>query len=218
MSDLRPLCLMSIPNSGSTWLAELISQHTHFDRYAMEFFNPLRNMQHLTRLQAFGCELIESFTQIARPIDTVSFHSLIRDLWRPAGFNFTKEVFSPFKLPAFAEYFDCFVLLRSFADSFPPSRLRMWSFYEHAWHALRVIHGAYEYDEHNLLDRCVRAHHEMSDQLIRDASERRIPIVRYDQLFDDRALPGVMARALHMREAPPALIDAIRATRTWRSA
>lgn len=60
MNERKPLLMLSLPNSGSSWLAELIAANTSWNRYFMEYFNPLRNIVWYHELsKGFGCELID---------------------------------------------------------------------------------------------------------------------------------------------------------------
>lgn len=163
------LLMMTLPNSGSTWLAEVIAKHSSWNRYCMEFFNPIRSPKHfLTLSRNFGCELLQCYRNIAEPGDEMIDHD-IRESWGIEDFNFTKEVFSPFKLEAFMRHFRCFVLLRDLGDTFPPKRARIWSFYEHAWFALReqgMVDGRATHFE----ERAMQAHGVMYQAIAVDAA------------------------------------------------
>jgi hypothetical protein len=177
----------------------------------MEFFNPIRNPVHYTRLaQHFGCELIECYRNIATG-ERPGLEQTITETWNAASHNFTKEVFSPMKLGAFAKHFRCFVLLRATADSLPPKRLRVWSFYEHAWHALRE--AGIPLRETTLEARARAAHEWLSEELAADARRLAVPVIHYRELFaaDDRVRETV-ARAIG--ECAPALLAAVVASRT----
>ena len=179
----KPLCMLSLPNSGSTWLAETIAAHSRWSRYAGEYFNPVRNELWYPQLsKQFGCELISCYRNIARAGDRWIVDD-IREVWKNSGYTFTKEVFSPYKLPAFSQVFRCFVLLRDAADTFPPGRARVWSFYEHAWHALREqgLVGAGWGDRVSQL--ALAAHAAMTRALTVDAIAQGVPIVQYRDLF-----------------------------------
>ena len=103
--------LNTLPNSGSTWLGEIIGRA--LGRSHLEYFNPLQNPARERQLVwNFGCELAGCFDNIASPGDE-HVHDDIRASWGADDFVFTKEVFSPFKLPAFAEHFECAVLTRT---------------------------------------------------------------------------------------------------------
>lgn len=185
-----PLLMLTLPNSGSTWFAELIAQHTRYDRYRMEFFNPIRSPQHYMMLRRqFGCELADCYSNIAEPGDEL-IDEEIRSAWGAENLNFTKEVFSPYKLASFTRHFRCFVLLREAADTFPPKRVRVWSFYEHAWFALCRAGLAKEGNAMHFEERARQAHRIMSEAIRADAATLAVPIVEYRDLFEDKGLPA----------------------------
>lgn len=210
------LLMLSVPNSGSTWLAAMIAAHSRWSAYRPEFFNPIRSQEHFAALaQHFGCELVECYRNIASPGDE-RIHDVIRTTWKASGLNFTKEVFSPFKLGAFAQHFRVFVLLRSAEDTFPPHRLRVWSFYEHAWHALREAGlVSAKSTARTIAERAIEAHSIMTVALEHQAHEHGATVIRYRELFDDSIMERRIAEAIG--ECPKALADAIRRTRLLRA-
>jgi hypothetical protein len=176
---VKPILMLSLPNSGSSWLAETIAESMRL-RYFAEYFNPLRNeTRERLLLRDFGCELVGAAHNIASP------HGLsdaeFAKSWGEDRFEMTKEVFSPFKLEWYMRHFECFVLLRNERVSFPPKRLRIWSFYEHAWHALaaRGLAG----HQLSVRDRALEAHRVMRGQLIADARRLSVPVLEYDELM-----------------------------------
>lgn len=196
---MKPLLMLTLPNSGSTWLAEMIAAELGLN-YAMEFFNPVRNTKHQAVLsRQFGCERISCYRNIAIAGDE---DGLIDDdiiaTWGAEHYNFTKEVFSPFKLAAFVRHFRCFVLLRSAALTFPPTRLRIWVFYECAWHALKERgHPGVSKQLQAMESRAIEAHAIMTARLRADAAWLDVPIIEYEALFaDESALNATLARAL----------------------
>jgi hypothetical protein len=206
------LALLSLPNSGSTWFAQQIAEHTDWNRYRMEFFNPLRNPKHYSRLaQHFGCELISCYSNIATG-DCHGIDADIRATWGEEDYNFTKEVFSPFKLPVFARNFRCVVLLRAEEDSFPPDRARIWSFYEHAWYAL--CEAGIKLRGDTVEERARSAAACMSRRLEADARALEIPVIHYRDLFNDGMLRTTLQGALG--ECTDELYASIRETRKMR--
>lgn len=208
---MQPSLLMqTLPNSGSTWLADVIAKHTRWNRYCMEFFNPIRTPKHYATLSRnFGCELHACYRNVADPGDELIDHD-IRTSWGVEDFNFTKEVFSPFKLEAFARHFRCFVLVRDAGDTFPPKRLRIWSFYEHAWFALReqgLVDGRATHFE----ERALQAHGVMQSAIVLDAQRLGVPIIRYRELFNDEGLAARLEEAIG--ECDGSLLTAIQESR-----
>jgi hypothetical protein len=208
-----PLLMQSLPNSGSTWLADMLAKHLPDCRYSMEFFNPARNERYETTLsRQFGSELIASYRNIASAGNEFISDD-IRNTWGRERFTFTKEVFSPYKLGAFNAHFQCFVLLRSAAESFPPSRPRVWAFYEAGWWSLReagiTVTGA------TMRERALSAHAVMSARIREDAAMLNVPIIDYQDLFGPReTVRATLQWALSGSEhVTAALVAEIMATR-----
>jgi hypothetical protein len=211
MNWTKPLLMMTMPNSGSTWLAKLLAEHLPGCRYYdKEFFNPVCNLRHEHTLRRnFGSELVSCYQNIAstggRDIDED-----IAATWGAENYNFTKECQSCFKLEAFLRHFRVFLFLRPEAESFPPNRARVWSFYEHAWHSLR-------YQGHSLkaettVDRALEAHRVLYAHMISDAERHCVPVIFYGDLFEERErLRQRLAKALSYDGDD--LIDAVIATR-----
>jgi hypothetical protein len=131
--------------------------------------------------------------------------------WGAESFNFTKEVWSPFKLEAFSRHFRCFVLVRSEEESFPPSRARVWSFYEHAWHALKLRGvGLFETTIHG---RAVEAHTIMQRRVIADADWLGVPVIRYEELFEDHSAVAACLRRAFGDDVSDAVVAEVVATR-----
>lgn len=194
MSD-DTLLMISLPNCGSTWLADLIAAHTPYSRYFQEYFNPIRQPAHYELLRTqFGCELVDCYRQIAYPGDKFTAE-IVRKTWGRSGFNFTKEVFCAFKLERLAPHFSqTFVLLRDEADSFPPRRARAWGFYEHCYYAIaerQAVTPAATFE-----GRARIAYRIMRERLERDAGRLGVQVVQYRDLFDDVAGPPALARAI----------------------
>jgi hypothetical protein len=190
---MKPLLMLSLPNSGSTWLGEVIAESLGL-RYFAEYFNPLRNPDHEEVLcRNFGCELATCYQNIASPGDH-NIDSDIRGTWFTEEHEFTKEVFSPFKLEAFSRHFECFALLRRPELVFPPTRLRIWSFYEHAWVALHTRNGL---AARTCRERAREAHAVLAQQIRDDARRLNVPLIEYDDLFGCRAtVERALTRAL----------------------
>lgn len=181
MTD-KPLLMLSMPNSGSTWfallLAEFLPGHRYYDK---EFFNPVCNMKHERVLRRnFGSELASCYRNICSPGDA-RIGADIEATWGKENYTFTKECMSPFKLDAFLPYFGVFLFLRTAANTFPPKRVRVWSFYEHMWHSLR------DHDwpvTATALDaRCWEAHHIIQCVMIDTAVARGVPVLWWEDLF-----------------------------------
>ncbi len=188
----RPLIILSLPNSGTTWLATTIAKHRP-GRYYDEYFNPVLNHRHQVKLRrVFGSELACCYRNIARG-DGPEVDEVIRETWCRDEYSFTKENYSPFKLRSFVRHFEVVVLLRHTAGVFPPSRGRVWSFYEHSWQALKD--AGHEMVEVSLRARAMEAHALMARELRRSADELQVPIIYYEDLFNDTLMHESLRRA-----------------------
>lgn len=193
MTANKPLLMLTMPNSGSTWLARVIAENLPGCRYYdKEFFNPVCNMKHEVLLrQSFGSELASCYLNIATD-GGPGIHDIIKATWGAEDYNFTKECQSVFKMRAFMEHFRVFVFVRSEAESFPPRRARAWSFYEHAWFALQA--QGYELSAFTTEDRAREAHRVLYTKLLSDAHLHGVPIIRYSDLL--KADAGALREAL----------------------
>jgi hypothetical protein len=187
----KPLMMVSLPNSGSTWLAEMIAKHVPGLRYYdKEFFNPVCNLKYADKLsEFFGSELVECFRNIVSE-DATGIDRVIEATWGNEEYTFDKECQSALKLPVFMRHFRCFVLLRD--NPFPPSRARVWSFYEHAYWALHESDYAIE-EEVTLVGRARAAHAWLRARLLHDAMRLEVPVLHYEALMRDD-LAGLKAR------------------------
>ena len=211
---MRPLLMLTLPNSGSTWFASLLAEHIpDCSYYSKEFFNPVCNLKHeLVLRRNFGCELVECYRNIATPGDE-HIDDDIRLTWGAEPYTFTKECNSAFKLPVFDRHFNCFVFLRKAENTFPPGRVRVWSFYEHAWFALREagygLHGV------TTKDRAVEAHAILTEVILRDAARLKVPVINYEEVMSDPA--SIMGRLRSVTAVSDSLVGGIAAT-GWQRA
>lgn len=193
----KPLLMLTMPNSGSTWLANAIGKSLPGCRYyEKEFFNPVCNMKHeLVLRRQFGSELLDCYRNIATPGDA-TIHDDIRATWGAEKYTFTKECQSCFKLPVFLQHFKVFVFVRSAAESFPPRRARVWSFYEHAWWALKA--QGHVLNAVSTPDRALEAHRILYDRLLSDAAAHDVPVIHYSELFtaDPETLRATLAKCI----------------------
>ena len=179
---MKPLIILSLPNSGTTWLCGLIAKHSRA-KYCDEYFNPVLNHRHEQELRTvFGSELACCYRNIATPSSAV-VEQVIEKTWMRDGYELTKDNYSPFKIESFSKCFRCVVLLRHTAGVFPPSRIRVWSFYEHAWQAL--CESGHEMNELSIRARAMEAHWLMASHMRKDAARLGIPVLYYEDMFDD---------------------------------
>lgn len=176
----RPFLLLSLPNSGSDWLASCIVAATGWRYYRKEFFNPLTNPDCADELlKAFGCELVTGSEHLCT-CDRAAVSAAVQATWPRDTFDFNKEVWSFAKLPALVEHFNCMVLTRSGASLFPPSRLRVWQWYDAIWHQLprngRPLFAV------SPRTRAVEGHAVARDMLLRDALAYEVPCLDYERI------------------------------------
>jgi hypothetical protein len=177
----KPVLMLSLPNSGTSWLAQTIADNWPGCRYFREYFNPVCNLKHEAKLcTAFGSELVDAYPHIGREW-TLTTERVVDETWfsEPEPYTFTKEIYSPYKLEGFLRRgFHVFVMLA--ANVFPPSRVRVWSFYEHIWQSLRF--NGVNVNERTLEGRAREAHRMMSALLEVDAASFGVPLLRYEEL------------------------------------
>ncbi len=176
-NERQGYCLLSLPNSGSTWFAKCLAEQLRVP-YFMEYFNPLRNFARYGELsRGFGCELLSCSRWIAdSPGDDV-LDEVWERTWCLDGFQFTKEVFSATKAAWFARRFHTAILISEECLVFPPTRLRVYSFYEHA-----ICQATANAPEH-VSDRSRFAFRHLRERLLADAQESGIPVIQYRDLL-----------------------------------
>ena len=179
--------MLSLPNSGTDWLCRILAKHGRGDGlryYDKEFFNPICNLKHATVLEGpFGCELASCFENIGvrSEYQARDLEAAYRATWEIEGYNFDKENFSALKVPFFAQHFDIVFLYRPADNVFPPSRLRVWAWYDAIYTAM-VAKGVIEADQLDLQGRALAAHKACWD-IMRDAAKRfGAPILDYETL------------------------------------
>lgn len=211
---MKPLLMQTLPNSGSTWFGSLLAQHIPGCNYfAKEFFNPVCNLKHEMVLRRnFGCELVSCYRNIATEGDQ-HIDDDIRATWGAENFTFTKECNSAYKLPVFLRHFNCFVFLRSAENSFPPGRVRAWSFFEHAWFALKE--QGYFLKAESTEDRAKEAHSLLTEKILRDARRFNVPVIHYEEVMDNPA--AIMDRLRLVTEVEDGLVEGIKATGWYRA-
>ncbi len=155
--------MLSLPNSGTDWLCRILAKHGRGDGlryYDKEFFNPICNLKHATVLEGpFGCELASCFENIGvrSELQARDLEAAYQASWEMEGYNFDKENFSALKVPFFAQHFDIVFLYRPAYNVFPPSRLRVWAWYDAIYTAM-VANGEIKADQLDLQERALAAH------------------------------------------------------------
>ncbi len=174
--------ILSLPNSGSDWLADVICQSSGLRYFRKEFFNPICNARHGDRLaDGFGCELVGCYKNIAAPYDVDELDRIYSETWEGSGYDFNKEVFSPFRVGWFARHFQIVVLVRSIEGVFPPARLRVWQWYEAIWQSIAYSFQPLPLD--TMVARALAGYQTAHTAMVRDAAELGIHVLRYDDLI-----------------------------------
>lgn len=206
----RPIALLSLPNTGTDWFADLLLRQNPALRYYREFFNPICNPKYENELnKAFGCEMVENYRLLARPY--CPCEDVYWCTWAREEYNFTKENYSAFKLDWFSLRFDVFVLYRPAELTFPGERLQVKTWYDAMYGSLVKNKWGLERDVRSLVDfacqqadtvnkRQVAAFVIYYFKLLKDAQRYGVPVLDYNQLMLAsteelsrvlRGLPGV---------------------------
>jgi hypothetical protein len=209
----RPIALLSLPNTGTDWFADMLLRQNPRLRYYREFFNPICNPLYENVLnRAFGCEMVDNFAMIAKA--NGHHESVFQQTWAKEHYNFTKENYSAFKLNWFVMHFDCVVLYRKAELSLPGTRLPVKTWYDAMYCSLLRNRWTLEPDVRVLVDfaaneadtiakRLVAAFVIYYYKLLKDAHLHNVPILDYERLMD---LP-VADLASYLRGVP-AVADA----------
>lgn len=193
----RPIALLSLPNTGTDWLAGLWLRQNPALRYYREFFNPICNPKYENDLnKAFGCEMVENYRMLAEPY--CPCEEVYWRTWAREEYNFTKENYSAFKLDWFSLRFDVFVLYRRVELTFPGERLQVKTWYDAMFWSLVKNKWGLESDVRSLVDfACQHADTVNKRQvasfviyyykLLKDAHRCSVPVLDYDQLMRSSA-------------------------------
>ncbi len=177
--------VLSLPNSGTDWLCPILAKHSggrlrYFDK---EYFNPITNWKHTDVLAlAFGCELVTCYKNIAASWSGPQLDAIYRATWERSGCNFDKEVFSPFRVDWFAERFDVVIMQRPTDEVFPPSRARVWSWYDAVYHSLAEAGHVLSSARPALEERARLAHKVCQSHMLHEATRLQLPVLSYRTL------------------------------------
>jgi hypothetical protein len=135
----KPVLLAALPSSGSAWIADCYAAAYPDQRCTREFFSATYNWRMAKRLeQDCGDMMLATIPLLTTSLDCDRVERLLQDTWGQVGFEFTKECHLAWSLESFAEFFECIVLVRSFASTFPPQRARVIRWYEHLYWSLAM--------------------------------------------------------------------------------
>jgi hypothetical protein len=183
----KPLMMMTLPSSGSTWLADVIVRELGLVAHqkSCEFFQPLTNLALYEPLsKCFGSENPSCMDNIMTMPKQDDFDFAVKQFHKH-GYTFCKEVFQFFHTPLFVRHFDVFFLYRSAEHTFPPSRLRVLSWYDAIATAIENKVGN-RFSRTNLLARAIESHEWCWGYLIKGYAESYgLPILNYETIAND---------------------------------
>jgi hypothetical protein len=137
--DMDGLLLAALPSGGSDWVAQCLLEADDSLVYFREYFCPYVNWQDAEQLEnVVGDTMFCNTKRMGQNTTTEKVNQLLDGTWRKTGYTFTKENYIAFQLEQFAQFFTTVVLVRSFNDTFPPSRRRVIGWYEHFYAAMLV--------------------------------------------------------------------------------
>lgn len=110
--------LVSMPKSGSNFFANTLVSINPAISYLHEYFNKIQTEQMANFLNVPFTRKYEEFF-FALEITPDQFEHMYNVTWKHEAANFTKEVFSAFRIPLFQEKFTMFALYRHRKYTFP---------------------------------------------------------------------------------------------------
>ena len=177
--------LLSVPNSGSDWLAPLLAKAEGLNYFDKEFFSPICNQKYREVIASgFGCEMVSNYHMIGVDWKRQQpyLESLYRKTWERETWTADKEVFAFRKIGFFAPRFRCIALHRSRDLTLPPKRRRVQVYYDAIYWALDRPPGP------DLKTRVLRAFDQASAELLQACADFSIPVLDYAVLcFGDAA-------------------------------
>lgn len=196
----RPMMMLTLPSSGSTWLVDLIVDTLPWAKAhqkSAEFFAPLTNLPMYAQLaDSFGSENPGCMDNIARMPDRAKFKAAV-DAFHGNGYTFAKEVYQFFHTPLWIEHFNVFFLYRSPEKTFPPKRLRVLAWYDAIGTAIENQIGA-KFTKDSLLARAIQVH-TYCWQYVIDGYVKAygLPVMDYDAITtgDEATISAELAKA-----------------------
>jgi hypothetical protein len=216
--------ILSLPNHGTDWLCGILAKHGRGDAlryYHKEFFNPICNPKYAGVLEgAFGCELASCYRNIgiASRDQEAELEAAYNLSWQCEHYNFDKENFSAMKVPFFARHFQLAFLYRTIDNVFPPSRLRVWAFYDAIYTALAASGVVQDGEQLDLEGRALVAHAACWGEMRRQAELIGAPILEYEWLCKPESLDellhhlsrGWMGEAIDVPAAAAEILESAR--------
>jgi hypothetical protein len=200
----RPYALLSLPSSGSDWLARVICGGIDATMTSKELFNPMCNLENYdTLIKCFGCESSQGIKQIARKLDQKLWEQMSEAMEKvgPITDGVIKDNFSFNRMSWYCNRFKTFALVRSFRETFPPNRLRVLQWYDAIYESIFTA-GAEDSDplviwarderqfpNWGIFERAMFGWFLSLRKLLADAQRNGVPVLLYDRLMwlsDDR--------------------------------
>lgn len=172
----RPLMINAMPSSGSDWFVsclqaacpEIVCHPT-----AKEFFNPLCNLEHYDAMsKVFGCETVDCYKNITRLIRPEEAEPFV-DMFMSQELTMTKEVWSAWHGFMFGRWFDVVGFVRRPENTFPPTRIRVWSWYRAVAASLGI--------DGDLKSSCLRAHDAMWKEIQHSLLDIYLPTIQWEK-------------------------------------
>lgn len=186
--------ILSLPNHGTDWLCgELLRHGEGLKYYEKEFFNPICNPKYADVLATgFGCELVTCYKKIALSAHEGEAYmdlldEIYQETWANESYNFDKENFSAMKVDFFARHFDIVFLHRSSENVFPPSRLRVWAWYDAIYASIFGVDADCPLSKRARLAWCY-----CWETMKQKAAEYDFPILDYDKICTANTMGAVI--------------------------
>lgn len=201
-ANRRDFLLASLPSSGTSWLFNILKQHTGY-HFSFEFFHPLANPEHREELlRVFGPDDLASrndYTNVVTPWEQQlpEILEVYERTWKQTPFTATKDNHLSFKLGFFVQHFDVVVLYRHRRDTFPPSvaRADAWNWYAGLYDGLvqqrRLLDdeialalASCEGRITKIEQKAIVAHTLSFYKLLKGADEHGLPVLNYASIVD----------------------------------
>ncbi len=208
----RPLLMLSLPSSGTKWVANQIAMLDRISYYGREFFNPIVNAEEFVWMKEhFGCELPMCMWNMVRPLPR-SIVKYSAERFAEFGFNFAKENFHFFHAEQLKEEFDIFFYKRSAENTFPPTRLRVYAWYD-AMATVVDTHLDTDITKSSLYERAVETHSVWWLYGERIAKKNGFPIIYFEELMSNHSVVVNALRKVFSAEDSERIAEFVVATR-----
>lgn len=193
--SMNQIMILSMPNSGSDWLAESICESQDDRKYFREFFNPATNNLYCDiLLNEFGCEYTKMNKNIIAFNDKRA-EDIYNKTWKNECYNLAKENYSFSKMSFYKKHFNCFVFVRDVKNSLPAKRnVEVNGWYLAIYYSLlenkNILPFLFQNKiddftkrETRLIEKVVFSYSIYNQYIIYLAIKNSIPIVRYEDII-----------------------------------